>query len=151
MAFRFRLEKVLQYRRRLLEEQTREVAAANRAVEAIDQRLADLAEQVQQQLTTETAGPNPSLSVAHLMNRRQWLDHLERRRETVRQERATAQDALAEARKKLNAAWRDLEVLEQLKKKQRQAWAQRQEKREQQALDEQGQIRAHRNDGEKVS
>ncbi len=52
---------------------------------------------------------------------------------------------------KLNEAWRDQEVLERLKQKQKEEWQEQQRKFENQELDEIGQIRADRQRREKVS
>ena len=151
MAFVFRLEKILKYRQRLLELQTREVAKASRVLEAIGARIADLEDQIRLQMETEATELNRTLSVENLINRGQWVDHLELLQDEVRQELETARGELEGERKKLNAAWRDLEVLQQLKEKQKEAWEEEQRKRERQDLDELGQIRADRDRREKVS
>jgi len=151
MPFKFRLEKVLKYRRRLLELQTRQVAQANLVVEAIGQRLLDLDGQIRRQVEAERPGLNRTLSVEDLISRGRWIDHLEQQRGAVEKEQQEARADLESERDKLTDAWRDLEVLEQLQKKQKEAWEEEQRKRERQDLDELGQIRADRNRREKVS
>ncbi len=151
MAFQFRLQKVLKYRERLLELQTREVARANRVVEAIVEKLEELDQRIAEQHQAEATELNRTLSVENLMSRGQWIDHLENLREEIEEEEARARQELEAERQKLTAAWRDLEVLEQLRKKQKEAWEEEQRKRERQDLDELGQIRADRSRREKVS
>jgi len=151
MPFKFRLEKVLKYRRRLLELQTRQVAQANLVVEAIGQRLLDLDGQIRRQVEAERPGLNRTLSVEDFISRGRWIDHLEQQRGAVEKEQQEARADLESERDKLTDAWRDLEVLEQLQKKQKEAWEEEQRKRERQDLDELGQIRADRNRREKVS
>lgn len=151
MAFRFRLQKVMDYRRRLMEKQTREVARANRVVEAIEEKLDELDRQIDGQQQAEATEMHRTLSVENLMGRGQWVAYLQRLREEVEEERERAEQEREVEREKLTAAWRDLEVLEQLRHKQEEAYEAEQRRREKQDLDELGQIRADRRRREKVS
>lgn len=148
MPFQFRLQKVLNIRQRLLEIQTREVARASRVVEAIDRQLVDLAKEIQQHNTGVQQLSHP-LNVAHLMGRGQWVNHLQERQETMTAERAEAVELREQERQKLTQAWRDLEILNKLREKQKAAWEEEQRKLERQELDELGQIMADREQREK--
>lgn len=143
MGFVFRLESVLNYRRRLVDRQSQEVAAAGRLVRLVAGQLAELDLRFQAALEDDPGGRG-GIRVQDLMVKAAWLGHLRGQRRGIEGELARARERLAQAQGKLTEAWRDLEVLERLKRKQHATWLQRREKLESKAMDEIGQIRADR-------
>jgi|GEM_PF-1317987 len=142
MPFRFRLEKVMKVRRRVVDDRSRAVGEAGRLVTAIERRLEFLGEDIRRCTGGSPAVQTISLNVESLLGRSLWLSHLHDRQRLLAEELAAANDQLEERRRHLTAAWRDLEVLEKLKRKQREQWTVEQAKRERKDLDEVGQIRA---------
>ncbi len=143
MMFRFRLEKVLQQRRREVEARSREVAATRavhaRLLAAHDQAARDLQRHREAAASARTAG---ALDAAALMRAGAWLDV--RQVELVRlgEQVARAAAEVEAAQERLTAAWRDREVLERLRQRQHREWREEQARRERRALDEIGSIRA---------
>lgn len=148
MAFRFRLEKVLKYRRRVMEQQTRKVAEANRVVEQFQARRREVTERLNRLRATPLVGV---LQVQDLIQRGHWCDHLAAEEENLLQKVEDAKRELASQRELLTKAWQEREVLEKLKKKKKEQWVLELEKRQMKDLDEMGQIRADRLQREKVS
>jgi len=151
MGFEFRLEKVLKFRRRVMEKHTREVGEANRVVSAIKEKLDLLDEDVDRLLQNNLNEMNLTLDVNAMITRGLWLDHLEALQEEVGIELGTAEEELAVQRSLLTQAWQDQEVLERLKEKQKNLWLEDQGKLENKEMDEIGQIRSDRSQREKVS
>jgi len=87
---------------------------------------------------------SPGLKVQDLVAKTAWLEHLRRRRQELEAGLSLARMQLAAAREELQASWRDLEVLKQLRQRQELAWLADQETRERKELDEIGQIRSDR-------
>ena len=138
MAFRFRLDKVLRYRRRLVDLQSRSVAEAAAKVA----ELADLIarrRRDQHQAIAEGA-------TAHDLHRRcrytAWITHLEDEITALESSRLTAEENLAAERLSLQEAWREREVLEHLRLRRRAEWLEGVRRRERADLDEIGQQRA---------
>jgi flagellar export protein FliJ len=151
MAFEFRLEKVLKFRRRLMEKHTRDVAEANRIVFGINEKLDSLAEDVDRLLNDNMHVMNLTLDVGVMISRGYWLDHLEALKQEMEEELITAEAELENRRSLLTQAWQDQEVLERLREKQKTLWMEEQIKVENKEMDEIGQIRADRHRREKVS
>jgi len=151
MAFEFRLEKVLKFRRRVMEKHTRDVAVANRVVTAINEKLDSLNEDIDQLLHDNSREMNLTLNVEALINRGHWMTHLEDLHDETEKELETAEQELTDQRALLTQAWQDLDVLERLREKQKTLWIEEQRKFENKEMDEIGQIRAERNQREKVS
>ena len=151
MPFEFRLEKVLKYRKRVVEKHTRHVAEANRIVVGMGEKVEGLTLDIQELLDDKRMGMHTTLDVESLISRGQWLAHLEDMLTELENELATAQAELSNQRSLLTGAWQDQEVLERLREKQKNKWIQEQSKREIKELDEIGQIRADRIQREKVS
>lgn len=143
MGFTFRLEAVLKFRQRTVDRQSREVADAGRSVQAVAARLAEMEMQFQRELGDPAAGGS-RIRVQDLMVKAAWLEYLRGRRRNLESELAVARGRLAAAQEKLKEAWRDLEVLQRLKRKQHAAWVKQIQKQENKDLDEIGQIRADR-------
>ncbi len=151
MAFRFRLEKVAQFRQKLVDEQGRRVAEANRAVVALQVRIAAVDEDLSEHLKDFSNANDAVVSVQGMMARTMWVSHLDEMRAEFSRELQAAQAELAQQRTSLNEVWRDLEVLNKLREKQKAAWLADKLKRENQDLDEVGQIRADRQRRSKVA
>ena len=150
MAFRFRLQKVLDYRQKIVDQKSREVGEAGRLVALVQQKI----DQVGAQERSATAGAFPAagpVEIQGLQQRRQWLDHLDRRRKQLGREFDHASSRLAARRAELTEVWRELEVLKKLRDRQQEAWQAEQLRRENQDLDEIGQIRADRQRREKLA
>ncbi len=151
MAFEFRLEKVLKFRRRLMEKHTRDVAEANRIVVGINEKLDSLAEDVDRLLNDNLHEMNLTLDVGAMISRGYWLDHLEALQEEIEEDLIVAESEMEKRRSLLTQAWQDQEVLERLREKQKTLWLEEQMKLENKEMDEIGQIRADRHQREKVS
>ncbi len=151
MGFKFRLEKVLKFRKRVVEQHTREVAEANRVVSSISEKLKFIENDIDEILNKNLTEMNTALCVESLISRNKWMQHLETLAEEVESERQIALEELSDRRAQLTGAWQDLEVLKMLRQKQKQQWIEEQRKLENKELDEIGQIRADRQHREKVS
>lgn len=151
MPFRFRLEKVARYRQKLVDEQSREVAAAWRAVSDLKAGIAALDEDISARLRDLNDRTGDVISVQGMMARTMWVSHLENRRVELAQNLETAQVEWARQREHLTALWQDLEVLQKLREKQAGLWREAQRKRDRRHLDEIGQIRAVRQRRSKVA
>jgi len=151
MAFEFRLEKVLKFRRRIMEKQTRQVAEADRVVKAIEQKLEALSEDMEKLLNKNLQEMNLTLNVSALISRSHWMDHLEDLEAEIQTELDAAMGELTVQRALLTQAWQDQEVLERLKEKQKLLWQEEQRKLDNKEMDEIGQVRADRSQREKVS
>jgi len=151
MAFRFRLERVARYRQRIVDEHGRLVAAADRAVVGLKIRLAAVDEDIAGHLQDFSDPHGGGLSVQRMISRTMWITHLETVRAEYAAELLTAVTELQQRRERLNEVWRELEVLNKLREKQRADWQAAQVKRENRDLDEIGQIRADRARRSKVA
>ncbi len=151
MAFKFRLEKVARYRQKLVDEQGRRVAEANRVVAGIMARIEAVDEDLARHLVEFGDAKAAVISVQGMMARTMWVSHLENVREEYAADLVAAQEELTLQRTHLNEVWRDLEVLTKLREKQKTAWQAEQLKQENHDLDEIGQIRADRQRRTKVA
>ncbi len=151
MAFEFRLEKVLKYRNRVVEKHTRDVAVANRVVVGVAEKVQEVSREIDGLLESNLVEMSLTLDVETLIARGKWLAHLEDNLVEMEKELDQAQTELAHQRSLLTGAWRDMEVLERLRDKQKNLWIEEQRKQENKNLDEIGQIRADRRHRENVS
>ncbi len=151
MPFEFRLDKVLKYRKRVVEKHTRQVAEASRIVVDIVGKMEGLTRDIGRLLEDNPREIQTALDVETLIFRGRWLTHLEDRLAELDNELAKAKTELSNQRSLLTNAWQDQEVLVRLRDKQKNIWLQDQHKREIKELDEIGQIRADRSQREKVS
>lgn len=143
MPFRFRLEKVKRVRRRLVDQQSQRLAAAQRDLEAAAVRLGEVERRIARTLEAAAA---PAVRLDLDLRRRQlvWLEHLRGLRQRAAAELTAAEDAAAAERRRLMEAWRDLEVLQKLESRQQRTWLEEEARRESRILDEIGQNRAAR-------
>jgi flagellar FliJ protein len=140
--FRFRLERVLQHRQREVDARSRDVATTQLAVQEAEAARIAADRQLQQCRADLAAGRQGRLDATALQRATAWQDELVSRCESAQENLESARRALIAAQERLQQAWRDREVLERLRSRQRQEWQQEQERREQHALDEIGSIRS---------
>lgn len=151
MPFRFRLEKVLKVRRRVLEQRTRDVAEAGRAHQRCLDREAALAAEYGRLSSSAPAAAGAVLDVRDLAELALRLRRLgDERREAAQVTRLAALE-LEHRRQLLTAAWRDVEVLRKLEERRREQWEEEQRRDEARLLDEVGGLRADRLRRSKVS
>ncbi len=141
MAFTFRLESVLKYRQKIVDDRGREVSVAQAALAAVQSDLRELDREIRCHLEGPTGR---DLRVQDMVAKTAWLEFLGRRRRKLQGEMESAREVLARTREELNSAWRDLEVLKQLKQRRKSEWLREMETLERKELDEIGQIRADR-------
>ncbi len=151
MPFEFRLEKVLIYRKRVVEKHTREVAQANRTVVGIQEKVQGMGDDIHKVLQVNGQEMHSTMNVETMITRGQWLAYLEDMLKELEIDLASARAELSRQRGFLTSAWQDLEVLERLREKQKTMWLEERGKLENKELDEIGQIRADRSQREKVS
>lgn len=151
MPFEFRLEKVLKFRRRIMEKHTRDVGEANRVVSCIKEKLELIESDIDRLLHENGTEMCRTMDVSAMISRGLWLDHLETLQNEIDEEHEMALQELANQRSLLTQAWQDQEVLERLKVKQKTLWLEDQRKLENKEMDEIGQIRSDRSKREKVS
>jgi len=141
--FRFRLEKVLQQRRRELETRSREVASRRavhtRARAAHDQAARDLQQGREAAAAARGSG---ALDATALARTGAWFDARQAELQRLAENVARTAADVKEAQARLTIAWQDREVLERLRDRQHQEWREEQARRERRALDEIGSIRA---------
>lgn len=141
-VFRFRLDKVLRYRRRLVELRSQEVAAAELEAADLRRRLEELG--VQMTALSRSAQAADGFDVRARRELAVWLDRLEIRSRELADEIAAAEEEAARRRTALAEAWREREVLERLRQRRREEWRRDQDRRDRAELDEIGQQRAGR-------
>ncbi|RKZ11490.1 hypothetical protein DRQ50_13525 [bacterium] len=138
MAFRFGLEKVLRYRRRLVDMRSRDVAAAAARVAELDLAITD--RRTEQERSAERGAA--AFAVHERLRCAAWITRLEENIAELVMNRNEAVAALSAARSDLQLAWREREVLEQLRLRRREQWQLEMARRERMDLDEIGQQRA---------
>jgi len=151
MPFRFRLAKVLKVRRRVQEQRTREVAAAERELRACAERETALAEALRRLLEGAPPGAGEALDVRDLVEQSLRLRQLQGEHRAAAAATRAAGCELDRRRAALTAAWRDVEVLRKLEERQRAQWEAEQRRLEGRLLDEVGGLRADRLRRSKVS
>lgn len=151
MPFRFRLAKVLKVRRRVLEQRTREVAAAERQHQLCLERERRLAEACRQLLEAAPPAAGQVLDVRDLVEQAVRLRGLRDEQRAAAQVTRAARLELDRRREALTGAWRDVEVLRKLEDRQRAEWEAEQRRLESRQLDEIGGLRAERLRRSKVS
>lgn len=137
-VFRFGLEKVLDHRQRLVDLRARDLAAAESRAAALAGRIAAVRAE---QDRCEGAGGTGDLDVRRLAARTAWIARLDGVIARLEQERRGALAAVGAARTALQEAWRDREVLAQLRERRLGQWQAEQNRREIAELDEIGGLR----------
>ena len=150
MPFRFRLEKILTYRQRLIDAKALELADAGRRVAEIGERVAKLEAEIAR-CQESAPGGRRELSVFERVNLVAWIEHLRAQRSQTVSALYEAQELELARRTEMIAAWQDLEVLKKLKEKRHEEWQAEMRRLESRALDEIGVQRADRARREKVA
>jgi flagellar export protein FliJ len=140
--FRFRLDKVLRHRRRLVDAASRDVAAAAAAAQAARERAAEVARRLEDFIETAARARLTDLDPQRLGAECRFRDVLEAQRSRSEADIVAALALLEEARDRLVEAHRNQQILERLEAKQRQDWELEQVRLERRQLDEVGAIRA---------
>lgn len=140
--FEFRLERVLQHRQRQVDACTLEVAEAQAALLAASSRLDALDRELDDSRNLAAARRRGEIRTVDLQRQLGWHENLLACRQRLAAEVTAARAVLEAAKARLEEAWRDREVLERLKQRQREEWLRLRERRERQDLDEIGAIRA---------
>lgn len=144
MPFRFRLEKVLKVRRRVLEQRTRDLAEAGRAHQACLDHEAQLAAAYRAVAEAAPVEQGSLLDVRDLAEQALRLRRLDGLRRDAARRTHEAALAVEAQRALLTAAWRDVEVLRKLEERRREQWDEEQRRQESRQLDEIGGLRADR-------
>ena len=150
MAFRFRLEKAMKYRQRLVDQQGQVVAAAERNVADISRRIRNLSHEI---VAFESSFPTgeTAVSIQERMNMTTWIQQCRTRRSGMGVELFEAEQVRDSEREKMTRTWQDLEVIKRLRIRQKTLWLADDLKRENRDLDEVGIQRADRNRREKLA
>ncbi len=122
MPFTFRLEKVLKYRKQIVDNASREVAKANQQVNAIQEKIFSLQEDISEQEESNFLQGKRLLQVQDMVARAGWLEHLHSLQSEMELEKAEAQLIVEDQMVRLNEAYRELEVLNKLKDRQKRLW-----------------------------
>lgn len=141
-AFRFRLEKVLRYRHRLVDLRSRDVAEAELVLAGIQDRCENLRRRLA--AVNDPARAGEAVDVRGRLELAAWYDRQEKALAALEEERRAAAQNVERYRAELSDAWRDREVLERLRQRRREEWLKDQERRERAELDEIGQQRSGR-------
>ena len=152
--FRFRLERVLQHRQREVDSRSRDVATAHADLQQAEATVADAVNQLQSYRAEVAARRLGSLDAMTLQLNTAWQDELVTRRSAAETLVVERRRTLETVQEHLQQAWRDREVLERLRQRQRREWEEDQARRERRALDEIGAIRsalARRKNGPRAS
>ena len=144
MPFRFRLDRVLKIRERVLEQRTREVAATELEWRRRAAREAELAAEDGQLCRSAFGTAGSVLDVRDLADLSWRLRRLRDLRREAARDVEIARLELERQRARLTEAWRDVEVLRKLEGTRRAQWELEQRRREGRELDEIGGIRADR-------
>jgi flagellar export protein FliJ len=140
--FRFRLERVLQHRQRRLDDCTLEAARAASALQVARTALTTARQELQASRDQTAARRQGRLRADDLTRLLAWHENLTARAQRLEAAVTAAARAEEAAQERLQAAWRDCEVLRRLEQRQRAEWVQQNERRERRILDEVGAIRA---------
>lgn len=144
MPFRFRLDRVLKIRERVLEQRTRDVAAADREWRRRAAHEAELAAREADLCRGAAGGIGEVLDVRDLVDLSWRLRRVRMLRQEAARDTELARLDLERQRARLTEAWRDVEVLRKLEGRRREQWEDEQRRREGRELDEVGGIRADR-------
>jgi len=144
MGFKFRFERIVQHRQRLIDEQGRAVAFAGQKVALVQARIKALDQKIVLHQHQHLSRNGEAVDVNGLISRTRWVTHLVAQLESANGDLTVAQTELDQAQLQLQEAWRNKEILEKLRLKQAGQWREEMAKLERQELDEIGQVRADR-------
>jgi flagellar FliJ protein len=141
VAFTFRLETVLRHRRHEEEARAAALAGAERRLQGVEDRLTKAERRLAAALVSTGAPTGAPVQVGDLMAKTRWLNRLDSHRMSLEAERQRRLVERDECRAGLEAAWRQREMLEHLKRRQESEHRARAARRERVAMDEIGSIR----------
>ena len=137
-AFRFRLEKVREHRRRAVDRCSLAVAEARQRVERLGKMQVRLSEDLARHAADMARQRSEATRSGQYQMGASWLAHLHQQAAELTRMMEEAMEAEFMAREALAAAWRDLEALNLLRAKQEAAWRHEQNRRERILMDEIG-------------
>lgn len=150
-SFQFRLEKVWQHRRRVVDERSVDVAAVNREVATLSRQIVEIEASITSHAQTLVRSKGDSLQPRDLVRGGAWREHLLHLRTDLDGKLQKAVKNLERSRSRLTDSWRDLEVLTRLRDRGAEDWQMGQDSRDRKEMDEIGQIRAFRHRATKDS
>jgi len=140
--FRFRLDKVLRYRSRLVEREAQRLKEAADALQAVIRRREDLQRSIATVMREGEQERRRGGDVRLWQLRADYLRALQLRLAGLRGAERRARAAMEEQRRRLLEAHRRRLVLEKLKERQHAVWADEERRRERKQMDEVGAVRA---------
>jgi flagellar export protein FliJ len=141
MGFRFRLDTVLRHRGRVVDDRSREVAAAEDRLRRLDDQVLELERDLKQAYAEEKFPEGSPLHLGDLVAKRRWLEHLGNRKDQMTTLRDHAEADRDQARRRLQEAWRQHEVLDRLRTRREKNHRDRQVRMETLAMDEIASVR----------
>jgi flagellar FliJ protein len=140
--FQFRFETMLQIRQQREDQQKRVVAARNREIVQVQERLAGLERQIHEETAAIRDGQNSgAVDIQQLMRHRHWLGHLHKAVLDAQSELRTLEAKLAQERLELAEAMKQRKILAKLKERQQERHMQEQQRRETRENDEMNTVR----------
>lgn len=149
--FNFRLEKVWQHRRQLVDKNSLDVARADRRVARLARQIVELEGTISRHNLDLAPREGQKLRASDLISETAWLNHLHSLRSDLEGQLEEATRDLNRFRSRLTESWRDLEVLSRLKDRQETNWKSARDKRERKEEDEIGRNIRIRHGGTKFS
>ncbi len=150
-TFKFRLEKVLKHRRKIVDENSIAVAGADQRVATLSRQIVELDLNINRHTRSIVPRGDTTLHARDLIAGATWLEHLHSLNEDLDNRLQMAVKDLDRHRSRLTESWRDLEVLSRLRDRQSENWRVDQDRRERKEMDEIGQYRAFRHGESKFS
>ncbi len=144
MAFRFRFQSVLNYRKRLVEERQMALALAQQRLLQLRQEIQELRERREALAARIQAELSGSLQVAQVRVHYAYLDWLDARLRELEQALEAAERSVEEQRRALEEALKRRKTLEKLREKDRRVFVEELERRERLILDDLGVARHRR-------
>lgn len=141
MGFRFRLDTVLKHRRRDMEDKAREIAILENRLASARRALAGLEDRLREFHHQDDSQYGAKLHVGDLMAKSAWLARMGDRLRQAEQEIADLESRRGNLRSGLEEAWRQCEVLEKLKARQKAEYDRGASRRSTMEMDEIGSVR----------
>lgn len=137
MPFRFRLQPILTLREQARDERRRELAQAYEAERILRERIGQMQAEIAatQERTRQSAGPG-QVNVEDLVNSRRYELIVKSQAAAVETQLATVLEEIERRRQALQESDRDVKILEKLRERQSQQYAEVELRREAKSLDE---------------
>ncbi len=140
--FRFRLERVLRHRQRQVDARSREVAEAQAALQASEKAVGEAEAMLRRSQAEAASMRGGRIDAGQLGRLAAWHEELTAQRVALEAEVDRDRQLVDDAQQNLQQAWRDREILERLRERQKQEWIAEEARQERRALDEIGAIRS---------